>query len=89
MSLKKTYFTLIRKEKSSLPKKKIKDKKITSYNTEYAVSLPLVTTPIFAGDDSLRSLLYHQQTSHILERYMKAVCTISWEGGHPCPLKVE
>jgi hypothetical protein len=28
MSLKKTYFTLIRKEKSSLPKKKIKDKKI-------------------------------------------------------------
>jgi len=39
----------------------------TSYNTEYAVSLPLVTPPIFASGRP-SGILYRCQTSHILER---------------------
>ncbi len=33
----------------------------------------LLAAPIFAGDDSLRSLLYHQQTSHSHERCTKYI----------------
>ena len=46
---------------------------LTSFNTAYTARGSARPSPIFAGGESLRDILYRQQTSYMPKRYMKFI----------------